>query len=75
MKCHKANKFKALNFNLKNEIFSFNEFFDNLQFMHVCKAFKFAVDNSKWCKLIKENKEYFQSKANLYFSKMKNCLI
>jgi len=74
MNNQKANKFVNINFNLKNEIFSYFHIVKIIKFIPICKAFKFSVENLKWFKIIAENFEELLSKAKLYYNDMKEII-
>jgi len=69
MEIQKYNKFIKLNFNLKNEIFSFLQpkfIIDNV--FLVCSCFLFAVKNLKWLILIKkeEYRDFLSNKRHKF---------
>jgi len=60
----------SLNFNLKNEFFSYFRVKDTLNLIAVFKTFKFAVENNKCFRIIKESFDKFISESSLIFSEM-----
>jgi len=70
MKCNKVSKINELNFNLKNEIFSFFEAKYIIYYASISKKFKYAVEKMKWFKLIKDNFDKLISESSLVYSEM-----
>lgn len=66
----RGNKFNEINFNLKIEIFSFFQAKNIIEFIPVSKAFKTAIENMKWLKIIKEKYIQLISDSKLMFSEM-----
>jgi len=54
MKCRKDKKLNSLNFNLKKEIFLFLQAKDIIGLISLSQSIKFAVENIKLYKIIKE---------------------
>lgn len=75
MERKKTRDFKNLNFNLKNEIFSFLQPKEIINYIFcVCKEFIFAVRNIKWFQILKENLRDLLLKASYEFSEMKELI-
>jgi len=75
MKTSKKTTFKCLNFNLKNEIFSFYQPKEILmKFLLICKDFSYAVRNLRWFKLIKEDFKNLLLQTSCEFSKMEKII-
>jgi len=70
MECNNNNKFNALNFNLKNEIFSFFEAKETISLSLICKKFKFSINKLKWFIYIKENFDNLLKNSSLIYSEM-----
>lgn len=66
-------KFTKLNFNLKIEIFSFVSFEEKINKLFlVCKAFSFALNQTKIIKFLKQNFDYLLSQVDFRFDTYKN---